>query len=46
MDSGRQGARRPVAGRVLESIPHFNKLFWFSWVLFKPKTRIHADIMA
>lgn len=41
-----EGHEGPLAGRVLESIPHFNKLFWFSWALFKPKTRIHTGIMA
>lgn len=30
----------PLAGRRLTAIPHFNKLFWFSWALFKPATRV------
>lgn len=29
-----------LAGAQLTEIPHFNKLFWFSWALFKPGTRI------
>ncbi len=28
------------AGRALTPLPHYNKLFWFSWALFKPGTRI------
>jgi len=31
----------PLAGRRLRELPHFNKLFWFSWAAFKPGTRIH-----
>lgn len=27
-------------GKVLKSIPHFNHIFWFSWALFKPGTRV------
>jgi len=27
-------------GRQLDTIPHFGKLFWFSWSLFKPDTTI------
>ena len=27
-------------GQSLQPIPHFNKLFWFSWALFKPATRV------
>lgn len=27
-------------GQSLEPIPHFNRLFWFSWALFKPGTRL------
>lgn len=25
-----------LQGNVLERLPHYNKLFWFSWPLFKP----------
>lgn len=32
----------PLAGRQLETLPHFNQLFWFSWAAFKPATRINA----
>lgn len=28
-------------GRSLQAIPHFNNVFWFSWALFKPDTRIN-----
>ncbi|MGE3597006.1 MAG: DUF3179 domain-containing (seleno)protein [Dehalococcoidia bacterium] len=30
----------PLAGSRLTPVPHFNRLFWFSWALFKPGTRI------
>ena len=29
-----------LADRALAPLPHYNKLFWFSWALFKPGTRI------
>ena len=29
-----------LADRALTPLPHYNKLFWFSWALFKPGTRI------
>jgi len=29
-----------LLGMELDPLPHFNKLFWFSWALFKPGTRI------
>ncbi len=29
-------------GQSLQAIPHFNNLFWFSWALFKPDTRINS----
>lgn len=32
----------PLLGRSLEPVPHVNKLFWFSWALFKPRTRVGA----
>lgn len=32
----------PLRGCRLESVPHFNKLFWFSWALFKPGGRLYA----
>lgn len=31
-----------LLGHSLQPIPHINKLFWFSWALFKPNTRINA----
>ena len=31
-----------LAGERLDAVPHFNKLFWFSWALFKPSTRLYA----
>ncbi len=27
-------------GRTLSPVPHFNKVFWFGWSLFKPGTKI------
>lgn len=35
-----RGYEGPLSGRLLGPIPHFNKLFWFSWALFKPSTRV------
>lgn len=29
-----------LAGRSLSPTPHFNKIFWFSWALFKPRTGV------
>lgn len=29
-----------LAGQELAKIPHYNKIFWFSWALFKPNTRL------
>jgi hypothetical protein len=31
-----------LAGQQLEAVPHYNKLFWFSWSVFKPHTRIYG----
>ena len=31
-----------LAGSALTAVPHYNKLFWFSWALFKPGTRLAA----
>jgi len=31
---------------MLEFTAHFSKLFWFSWVVFKSKTRVDAETMA
>lgn len=28
------------ANKTLKAIPHYNKIFWFSWALFKPDTRV------
>ncbi len=37
------GAREgELAGQSLTALPHYNKLFWFSWALFKPGTRLAA----
>jgi hypothetical protein len=30
-----------LVGQRLTGVAHFNKLFWFSWALFKPSTRLH-----
>lgn len=32
-----------LAGQSLTGVPHFNKLFWFSWPLFMPGTRVGAE---
>lgn len=32
----------PLDGAQLRAVPHFNKLFWFSWALFKPGVRLYA----
>ncbi|MBI2311590.1 MAG: DUF3179 domain-containing protein [Betaproteobacteria bacterium] len=37
-----RGNEGPLSGRALAPIAHFNKLFWFGWVLFKPRTRVSA----
>jgi len=29
-----------MQGKALTSLPHYNKIFWFSWPLFKPDTAI------
>ncbi len=36
----------PYKGRQLTPLPHFNKLFWFSWALFKPHTRLFTPASA
>ncbi|MEE8234033.1 MAG: DUF3179 domain-containing (seleno)protein [Gammaproteobacteria bacterium] len=28
------------AGQSLEGVPHYNKIFWFSWALFKDGTKV------
>lgn len=30
-----------LTARQLVAVPHYNKLFWFSWALFKPHTRLY-----
>ncbi len=37
-----RGYEGPLSGRLLGAVPHFNRVFWFSWALFKPTTRINA----
>jgi hypothetical protein len=37
-----KGVEGPLSGHTLAALPHFSKLFWFSWALFKPGTRINA----
>ncbi len=32
----------PLAGQRLRSVPHGNH-FWFSWVVFRPETRVWSD---
>lgn len=41
-----QGFEGPLLGRSLRPVPHFNKLFWFSWALFKPGTRVGISVAA
>lgn len=31
-----------MAGRRLQPVAHLNNVFWFSWALFKPTTRVYA----
>ncbi len=31
-----------LRGHQLAAVPHYNKLFWFSWALFKPHTRLYG----
>ena len=31
----------PLKGAELDSPPHYNRLFWFSWAIFYPNTRIY-----
>lgn len=31
-----------LSGRSLTAVPHYSRIFWFSWALFKPNTRIAA----
>jgi len=28
------------ASQSLQGVPHYNKIFWFSWALFKQNTRV------
>lgn len=35
-----RGYEGPLSGQSLAAVPHFNKVFWFSWALFKPGTRV------
>ncbi len=37
-----EGVEGPLSGQTLAAVPHFSKLFWFSWALFKPGTRVNA----
>ncbi len=33
-----------LSGKTLTAVPHFNKIFWFGWSLFKPGTKVvHHD---
>lgn len=42
-DVAGHAVRGPLAGDQLNPVPHFNKLFWFSWALFKPHVRLYVD---
>jgi len=33
----------PLKGAQLDSPPHYNRLFWFSWAVFYPNTRIYRS---
>lgn len=35
-----QSHEGPLLGHSLKPVSHINKLFWFSWAIFKPGTRI------
>ena len=33
-----------LSGMTLTAVPHFNKIFWFGWSLFKPGAKVvHHD---
>ncbi len=34
----------PLVGAELRRIPHFNKIFWFSWAFFHPETILVAEL--
>lgn len=36
----------PLTGRRLETVFHYNQLFWFSWAAFRPHTRIYEGARA
>ena len=35
-----------LSGQSLTPIPHYNRIFWFSWALFKPHTRVNEIAQA
>ncbi len=37
-----QAIEGSLCGAHLKAVPHFNRLFWFSWSQFKPKVRLYA----
>jgi hypothetical protein len=39
------GYEGPLSGKSLKPVTHINKLFWFSWALFKPNTRVGSTEM-
>ena len=38
----KEGLRSVLEGERLRSVPHGNH-FWFSWVVFRPDTRVWTD---
>jgi hypothetical protein len=32
-----------LAGKELKPLPHFSKVFWFSWAAFRPRTELVAE---
>lgn len=43
-NAGGQAIAGPHLGARLPPLPHFNRLFWFSWILFKPHTRVFHTV--
>lgn len=43
MGKAREGS---LAGKALTPLPHFSKVFWFSWAAFRPGTKVATDTAA
>lgn len=37
------GMEGELVGKKLTAIPHYNKIFWFSWALFKQNTKVKTE---